>query len=87
MIGGAMLLLPGYTIATFVIYLFSLKSLSFFNFHNYISFLGFIYKIPTFEKLVFLVIFAGITFYLYKKTKWGELTKNILPFGHFNYYD
>lgn len=87
LIGGAFLLLPGYVIATLVIYLFSLKYLSLFNFDNYVSLLGLIYKIPTLEKLFFVFISISITFYLYEKTKWGGLTNKILPFGHFNDYE
>lgn len=87
MIGGAMLLLPGYAVVTFVIYLFSLKFLYFFNFDNYISFFGFIDNISALEKLTFLAILMGITFYLNEKTKWGELTNKILPFERFNYSD
>lgn len=87
MIGGAMLLLPGYLAGALVVYSFSLKSLSSFNFHNYISFLGFIDRIPNFEKLFFIVIFIGITFLLYEKTQWGEMTKKVLPFRHINDYE
>ncbi len=82
-----MLLLPGYAIATFAIYLFSLMSLSFFNLNDYFYLFGLIYKIPAFEKLIFLTISIGITFYLYEKTRWGELTKKTFSFGCNNYFD
>ncbi len=76
LIGVLFLFLPGYVIATLIFYILTPEPLGSFNF---------IYNLPVFEKLAFVGIAIAVMFFVYEKTKWGEITNKILPFDHFNY--